>query len=174
MAKLESEVTITRPVEDVFRFLLDLDKNHSDPTAESVVKTPDGPTSSGTTFRFTHSKGPRETSMQSIAPLQEGGQVLVCTSWRDIPGPCRGDSRRSHLVLNRQPCRLREAHQVTCGRTSGWSRPQAASQRQYAVGTKRVLGRRSDKAPDPPLQWTGLRPEVERQYRYADEELLWP
>ena len=54
MAKVESTVTIARPVEDVFRFFLDLDKNASktDPNVESVVKTPEGPTGPGTTFHF--------------------------------------------------------------------------------------------------------------------------
>ncbi len=44
MAKVESTVAICRPVEEVFRFFLDLDKNapKTDPNVESVVKTPDG------------------------------------------------------------------------------------------------------------------------------------
>jgi uncharacterized membrane protein len=51
---MESTVTIARPVEEVFRFFLDLDKNapKTDPNVESVVKTPEGPTRPGTTFRF--------------------------------------------------------------------------------------------------------------------------
>jgi uncharacterized protein YndB with AHSA1/START domain len=54
MAKMESMVTIARPVEKVFAFFLALDENAAkvDPTATSVVKTPDGPTQAGTTFRF--------------------------------------------------------------------------------------------------------------------------
>lgn len=54
MAKMESTVTIARPVEEVFRFFLDLEENASktDPGVESVVKTPPGPTGAGTTFRF--------------------------------------------------------------------------------------------------------------------------
>ena len=54
MAKLESTVTIARPVEEVFRFFLDLDKNapKTDPNVDSVVKTPEGPTGPGTTFHF--------------------------------------------------------------------------------------------------------------------------
>jgi uncharacterized membrane protein len=54
MAKLESTVTIARPVDEVFRFFLDLDKNapKTEPDLASVVKTPDGPTRPGTTFRF--------------------------------------------------------------------------------------------------------------------------
>jgi uncharacterized protein YndB with AHSA1/START domain len=54
MAKVESTVTIARPVEEVFRFFLDLDRNarKTDPNVESVVKTPEGPTRPGTTFHF--------------------------------------------------------------------------------------------------------------------------
>jgi len=54
MAKIESSVTIARPVEEVFRFFLDLDKNapKTDPNVESVVKIPEGPTGAGTTFHF--------------------------------------------------------------------------------------------------------------------------
>jgi len=54
MAQLESTVTIVRPVEEVFRFFLDLDKNASktDPNVDSVAKTPEGPTGPGTTFYF--------------------------------------------------------------------------------------------------------------------------
>ena len=54
MAKLESTVTIGRPVDEVFRFFLDLDKNvpKTDPNVDSVVKTPEGPTGPGTTFHF--------------------------------------------------------------------------------------------------------------------------
>lgn len=67
MARIESGVKVARPVAEVFRFLLELDKNHTDPTVESVEKTPDGPTQAGTEFRFRHSKGPRETSMRYTA-----------------------------------------------------------------------------------------------------------
>ena len=54
MAKVESTVRIARPVAEIFRFFLDLDKNArlTDPNVESVVKTPEGPTGPGTTFRF--------------------------------------------------------------------------------------------------------------------------
>ena len=42
MAKMESTVTIARPVEEVFCFFLDLDRNarKTDPNVESVTKTP--------------------------------------------------------------------------------------------------------------------------------------
>jgi uncharacterized membrane protein len=51
---MTSTVVIERPVEDVFGFFLDLDVNapKTDPRLESVVKTPEGPTKAGTTFRF--------------------------------------------------------------------------------------------------------------------------
>jgi uncharacterized membrane protein len=54
MVKMESTVTIARPVQEVFRFFLDLDRNArtTDPNVESVTKTPEGPTGPGTTFRF--------------------------------------------------------------------------------------------------------------------------
>ena len=56
MAKVESTVTIARPVEEVFRFFLDVDTNacRTDPNVESVTRTPDGPTRPGTTFHFRH------------------------------------------------------------------------------------------------------------------------
>ena len=54
MAKMESTVTIARPVEEVFRFFLALDENAPkvDPSAGSVLKSPDRPAGPGTTFRF--------------------------------------------------------------------------------------------------------------------------
>ena len=54
MTKMQSTVTIARPVDEVFAFFLALDENapSTDPSVESVVETPDGPTRAGTTFRF--------------------------------------------------------------------------------------------------------------------------
>jgi hypothetical protein len=54
IVKMESTVTIARPVEEGFRFFLDLDRNarKADPNVESVTKTPEGPTRPGTTFLF--------------------------------------------------------------------------------------------------------------------------
>src|SRR5687767_943464 len=70
MGKIESTVTIARPIEDVYSFLLALDENATDPDTESVVKEPPGPTAPGTTFRFRH-KGRRhkvrETTMEFTA-----------------------------------------------------------------------------------------------------------
>jgi uncharacterized membrane protein len=54
VTRMESAVTIARPVEDVFGFFRDFEKNAStmDPSVESVAKAPEGPTRPGTTFRF--------------------------------------------------------------------------------------------------------------------------
>jgi hypothetical protein len=54
MARMKSVVTIARPMDEVFGFFLALDENapRTDPSVESVVKTPAGPTRAGTTFRF--------------------------------------------------------------------------------------------------------------------------
>ena|SRR5438093_10657465 len=54
MAGMHAAVTIARPVGEVFRFFLDLDQNapKTDPSIESVVKSPAGPTGPGTTFRL--------------------------------------------------------------------------------------------------------------------------
>ena len=66
MAKMRSTVVIGRPVNEVFGFFLALDENapRTDPSIGSVVKTPDGPTGPGTTFRFRqHNLGrPRDTT----------------------------------------------------------------------------------------------------------------
>jgi hypothetical protein len=40
VAKIESTVTIARPVEDVYQHFLDLDKTASDPGTQSAVKEP--------------------------------------------------------------------------------------------------------------------------------------
>jgi hypothetical protein len=66
MARMRSTVTITRPLEEVFGFFLALDENvpRTDPTVESVVKDPAGPTGAGTTFRFRqHSLGKQRETM---------------------------------------------------------------------------------------------------------------
>src|SRR5215204_916942 len=54
MARMEATVTIARPVEEVFGFFLALDENAPkvDPSAGSVVKSPEGSPGPGTTFRF--------------------------------------------------------------------------------------------------------------------------
>ncbi len=66
MARMESRVTIARPVEEVFGFFIAIEENarKTDPSVESVVKMPTGPTRAGTTFRLRqHSLGKqRETT----------------------------------------------------------------------------------------------------------------
>jgi polyketide cyclase/dehydrase/lipid transport protein len=51
---MHSVIEIRRSVEPVFGFFLDLEENivRTDPTVESVVKTTEGPTCAGTTFRI--------------------------------------------------------------------------------------------------------------------------
>ena len=66
MGKVESTVTIARPVEGVFRHFLDLDKNATDPDTQSVAKEPPGPTQPGALFRFRDRKG-RETTMRIVS-----------------------------------------------------------------------------------------------------------
>lgn len=52
MTSLESTVTIARPVEQVFRFFFEFDKNAASLGIDSVVKEPEGPTAVGTTFHL--------------------------------------------------------------------------------------------------------------------------
>jgi pimeloyl-ACP methyl ester carboxylesterase len=54
MRRIDSTITIARPVPDVFGYFLDLDRHvpDTDPRVESVTKEPAGPTGPGTTFRF--------------------------------------------------------------------------------------------------------------------------
>jgi uncharacterized protein YndB with AHSA1/START domain len=49
---MQSVIEIRRPIEQVFRFFLDLEQSivRTDPTVESVVKTTEGPSGVGTTF----------------------------------------------------------------------------------------------------------------------------
>jgi hypothetical protein len=48
VATFESTVTIARPVEDVYRFFFEFDKNAGSLGIDSVVKEPEGPTGVGT------------------------------------------------------------------------------------------------------------------------------
>ena len=44
-AHIQSTTSITRPVDDVFEYLLNLDQHPpTDPSVESVTRTPNGPT----------------------------------------------------------------------------------------------------------------------------------
>lgn len=71
MAKMESTVVIARPMEEVFGFFVALDETapKTDPSVDSVVKTPDGPVGPGTTFRFRQQNlgKVRETTTRFIA-----------------------------------------------------------------------------------------------------------
>jgi hypothetical protein len=52
MGTLESSVKIARPVEAVYRFFFEFERNAASLGIESVVKEPDGPTGVGTTFHL--------------------------------------------------------------------------------------------------------------------------
>ena len=82
-AEIQSATMIARPVEDVFQFLLDLDRHPTDPGIAAVVKSPSGPTAPGTTFRFRHDNG-RETTMRftAVEPSRRIG-------FESIVGPLR-------------------------------------------------------------------------------------
>ena len=71
MAKMESTVTIARPVAEVFGSVLALDEiaPKIDPSLESVLKTPEGPPGPGTTFLLRqHNFGKmRETTTRFLA-----------------------------------------------------------------------------------------------------------
>jgi uncharacterized protein YndB with AHSA1/START domain len=67
MARLESSVKIARPIEDVYRFLFEFEKNAASLGIESVVKEPDGPTGVGTTFHLRDKPGARESTTRFTA-----------------------------------------------------------------------------------------------------------
>lgn len=54
MAGMQAEIEINRPVEAVYGFFLDLERNivATDPTVESVVKVIEGPIGPGTKYRL--------------------------------------------------------------------------------------------------------------------------
>lgn len=54
MAGMQAEIEINRPVEAVYGFFLDLERNivATDPTVESVVKVTEGPIGPGTKYRL--------------------------------------------------------------------------------------------------------------------------
>jgi uncharacterized protein YndB with AHSA1/START domain len=68
---VESEVTIARPVEEVFAYVLDLEANGSTwaPDLASVEKTSEGPVGAGTTFKQVQTVmgRRRETSLRFTA-----------------------------------------------------------------------------------------------------------
>jgi uncharacterized protein YndB with AHSA1/START domain len=88
MAKIESSVTIARPVGEVFRFLLALDENmlKADPGVESVVRTPDGPPGPGTTFRIRQRMMGRVTESTTRLTAVEPDRKI---EWDAEVGPMR-------------------------------------------------------------------------------------
>jgi hypothetical protein len=75
VATFESTVMIARPVEDVFRFFFEFDKNAGSLGIDSVVKEPEGPTGVGTTFHLREGSrgGEAITRFTSIDPNREIG-----------------------------------------------------------------------------------------------------
>ena len=72
-AGIESMVVIERPVEEVFEFLLDLEKiiRTVDPNVESVERTPPGQIGPGTTFRVqrtTRGRAAEVTRYMAVEP----------------------------------------------------------------------------------------------------------
>src|SRR5262245_56447480 len=67
---IESAVVIGRPVEDVFGFLLDLERSMPlvDPDVESVERAPPGPLGAGTTYQVRRA---------SLAPFAWAGQRVA-------------------------------------------------------------------------------------------------
>jgi uncharacterized protein YndB with AHSA1/START domain len=88
MAHVEATVTIARPVEDVFRFFLDFDKNASqmDPSIESVARTPLGPTRPGTAFRFSQRIfGKMRDTTTTFTSIEANRRIEIAASF----GPLR-------------------------------------------------------------------------------------
>jgi hypothetical protein len=80
MAKIDSSVMIARPVEEVFSFFLDLDKNapKTDPDVESVVKTPEGPTRAGTVFHFRQKAlGKIRVTTTTFVSIEPSRQIVI-------------------------------------------------------------------------------------------------
>jgi hypothetical protein len=87
--QIECAVTIARPATTVYEYFLELDRNASDPGVKSASRVPPGPTGPGTTFQFSHSKGPdttmRVTGLEpsrrigfvgKVGPLAPAGDLL--------------------------------------------------------------------------------------------------
>jgi hypothetical protein len=85
---VESSVTIGRPVEEVFGFFLDFDRNASqmDPSIESVSRTPAGPTRSGTAFRFSQRIfGKMRDTITTFTSIEPNRRIEIAASF----GPVR-------------------------------------------------------------------------------------
>jgi uncharacterized protein YndB with AHSA1/START domain len=88
MATVESTVTIARPVEEVFGFFIDFDKNarQMDPTIESVMRTPMGPTRPGTAFRFSQQiLGRMRDTTTTFTSIEPNRKIEIAASF----GPLR-------------------------------------------------------------------------------------
>ena len=96
MATFESTVTIARPVEDVFRFFFEFDKNAGSLGIDSVVKEPEGPTGVGTTFHLREGSrgGEAITRFTSIDPNIE--------DWIRREGRSPQADRRIYLLVGRR------------------------------------------------------------------------
>jgi hypothetical protein len=75
VATFESTVTIARPVEDVYRFFFEFEKNAGSLGIDSVLKEPEGPTGVGTTFHLREGSrgGEATTRFTSIDPNRKIG-----------------------------------------------------------------------------------------------------
>jgi hypothetical protein len=84
VATFESTVTIGRPVEDVYRFFFEFDKNAGSLGIDSVVKEPEGPTGVGTTFHLREGSrgGEAITRFTSIDPNRK----IWTSRWGPRPG----------------------------------------------------------------------------------------
>jgi hypothetical protein len=88
MTHVESTVTIARPVEEVFGFFLDFDKNAAqmDPSIKSVSRTPAGPTRSGTAFRFSQKIfGKMRDTITTFTSIEPNRKIEIAASF----GPLR-------------------------------------------------------------------------------------
>ncbi len=130
MAGMKSVVTIARPVEEVFGFFLALDENakRTDPSVESVVKTPTGPTRAGTTFRVRqHSLGKQRETMTRftyierdhtiefearIGPMKPKGSLAFVPTEEGTRVTFAGDSRPTGPLKLLSPLMNRKGQQV--------------------------------------------------------------
>ena len=80
MAGMHATTEITRRIEDVYAFFLDLDRTvaPTDHMVRSVVKTPEGPVGAGTTFRM---------RQRSLGKVRDQTVHVIAVE------PNRGDSR---------------------------------------------------------------------------------
>ena len=88
MARMHSVVTIERPVQEVFGFLLALEENarKTDPSVQSVIKRPTGLTRPGTTFRIRqHSLGKQRETVTRFTGIEPDRTI----EFEAVIGPMR-------------------------------------------------------------------------------------